>query len=270
MVIFPKAKINLGLRITGKRNDGYHNIESIFYPVDLCDALEFVVSTGNEDTLVVTGIETGSLPEDNLVMKAVRLLRGDYSFPGIKIHLHKAIPAGAGLGGGSSDAAAVICAINKYFRLNISENKLHDLALKVGSDCPFFVKCGPALVKGRGEELLQLDPFLKGYYILMVNPSIHISTHEAYRNCHPGQPPESLSKLVHLPVNDWKNVIINDFEEYVFEKHPFINELKKTLYEAGALYSSMSGSGSTVYGIFRSKSTIPGNTGKYVIFEGWL
>ncbi len=272
MVIFPKAKINLGLRITGKRSDGYHNIETIFYPVNLCDALEFVVSPAinNEDILTVTGIETGSLPDDNLVMKGVRLLRKYHSFPAINIHLHKAIPAGAGLGGGSSDAASVISILNRYFTLNITENKLTELALNLGSDCPFFLKCLPALARGRGEELQLLEPFLAGYFLIMVNPKIHISTREAYQNCQPHQPSESLDMLARLPVDEWKNLIINDFEDYVFKKHPVVGEIKEALYKAGALYSSMSGSGSTVFGLFRMKTALPRHLTEFVIYEGLI
>ena len=270
MVIFPKAKINLGLRITGKRDDGYHHIETIFYPVSLCDALEFVVSPGksDEDELTITGLETGGLPEDNLVMKAVRQLRAGYPFPILKIHLHKAIPAGAGLGGGSSDAAALIEMTNKYFCLGIPDDILKSIALEIGSDCPFFIKCKPSFARGRGELLQPIDLNLKGFYLLLLNPGIRISTREAYQNCHPRQPESSLDKLITIPVKDWKNVIINDFEEYAFEKHPVIGKIKQGLYESGALYSSMSGSGSTVYGIFKGKPGIPENIRKYMIYEG--
>ena len=153
MIIFPKAKINLGLRITGKRHDGYHDIETIFYPVKLFDALEFVVSpaTQNIDTLTVTGLKTGGVPENNLVMQGIRLLREEFSFPILKIHLHKAIPAGAGLGGGSSDAAGIISGINKYFGLSIADKKMEAIALNLGSDCPFFIESIPSLARGRGE-----------------------------------------------------------------------------------------------------------------------
>lgn len=272
MIIFPKAKINLGLRITGKRHDGYHDIETIFYPVNLFDALEFVDSSGtqNIDTLTVTGLETGGVPKDNLVMKGVRLLREEFSFPILKIHLHKAIPAGAGLGGGSSDAAGIIRGINKYFGLSIADEKMKAIALNLGSDCPFFIKSIPSLARGRGEIMEPMDNFLSGYYILLVNPGIGISTKEAYQNCHPGHPVSDLRQLVSRQVELWKELIINDFEESVFAKYPLISEIKKSLYSSGAVYSSMSGSGSTVFGIFKTKPEITPKLKKFVIFEGIL
>ncbi len=272
MVIFPKAKINLGLRITGKRQDGYHDIESIFYPVNLCDALEFVVSSDKQDhdNLTVTGFETGGRTEDNLVMKGVRLLRERYSFPALKIHLHKAIPAGAGLGGGSSDAGEILRGINNYFDLSIGDKSLKALALELGSDCPFFIENKPALIRGRGEILEPLKTFLSGFYILLINPRIKISTKEAYHNCQPEPPTTDLRQLVNRPADEWKGVIINDFEEYVFIKYPIIGEFKKILYSTGAVYSSMSGSGSTVYGIFAEKPEVPENLKNFVIYEGQL
>lgn len=272
MIIFPKAKINLGLRITGKRHDGYHDIETIFYPVNLFDALEFVVSSGtqNNDSLTVTGLETGGVPENNLVMKGVRLLREEFSFPVLKIHLHKAIPAGAGLGGGSSDAAGIIAGINKYFGLSIADEKMEAISLKIGSDCPFFLKSIPSMARGRGEIMEPIDSKLSDYYILLVNPGISISTKEAYQNCNPRHPTSDLRQLVSRPVEQWKGLIINDFEESVFAKYPQISEIKKNLYSSGALYSSMSGSGSTVFGIFNTKPEITPKLKKFVIFEGIL
>lgn len=270
MVIFPKAKINLGLQITGKRHDDYHDIETIFYPVNLCDALEFVVYSGsqNKDLITMTGLETGGLPEDNLVLKGISLLRDTFSFPLLKIHLHKTIPAGAGLGGGSSDAAGILMGINKCFNLSLDNDRLKALALELGSDCPFFVDSIPSLARGRGEILEPLDTFLSGYYILLINPGIGIATREAYQNCHPGQPSINLSQLVHRPPEEWKDLIINDFEEFIFRKCPAIGNIKKSLYESGAIYSSMSGSGSTVYGIYSEKPEIPEKLKELVIFEG--
>jgi 4-diphosphocytidyl-2-C-methyl-D-erythritol kinase len=272
MIIFPKAKINLGLRITAKRNDGYHNIETIFYPVGLYDALEFVVSSEKQkkDIFTVTGLETGGLPEDNLVIKGVHLLRKNFPVPFLKIHLHKAIPAGAGLGGGSSDAAAIIRCINHFFNLSIDNDKLIALALEIGSDCPFFLENVPSIARGRGEILEPVDYFLSGYYILLINPGIGISTKEAYHNCKPGQPLTDLKKLISFPIEEWKNLIINDFEKIVFKTYPMIENIKKILYESGAIYSSMSGSGSTVYGIFREKPVIPESLENFLIFEGIL
>ncbi len=272
MISFPKAKINLGLRITGKRQDGYHNIESIFYPVNLCDALEFVVAPDNQhyDKLTLTGLKTGGTPDENLVMKGVLLMRERYRFPVLKIHLHKAIPAGAGLGGGSSDAAGIVREINNYFSLSIADERLKAIALELGSDCPFFIDNIPSLAKGRGELLEYLDTFLTGYYILLINPGTGISTKEAYKHCRHGPPSDDLRHLVNGPVEEWKNVIINDFEEYVFGKYPIIGDFKKGLYESGAVYSSMSGSGSTVYGIFAEKPQVPEKLKDFVIYEGKL
>jgi 4-diphosphocytidyl-2-C-methyl-D-erythritol kinase len=270
MVIFPKAKINLGLRITAKRSDGYHDIETIFYPVNFCDALEFIAAPNgvDHDSIAVTGLNPGGSPDDNLVIKAVRLLRSHYEFPFLKIHLHKAIPAGAGLGGGSSDAAAIMKAVNKYFVLGITDTELRSLALEIGSDCPFFILCQPALARGRGEQLEILKEFLAGYYFVLVNPGIHVSTREAYMNCHPLIPENDLAELVKMPVKSWKDAITNDFEKYVFEKHPLTGEMKQMFYSSGALYSSMSGSGSSIYGLFTDRPFLPEKLRKFVIFEG--
>ena len=272
MVIFPKAKINIGLRITGKRSDGFHDLETIFYPVGLCDALEFVTaddSMGN-DTLTVTGLQGNGDPVNNLVMKAIRTLRNTEKFLYLKIHLHKTIPSGAGLGGGSSDASAFLVALNKYFDLEITDNKLREVSLELGSDCPFFIDCVPSFAQGRGEILSQVTPLPEGLHLVLVNPGIHINTKEAYTNCTPQRPDSNLRELYDLDVSKWKDVIINDFEESVFKKHPQIAEIKNRLYNLGALYSSMSGSGSTVYGIFRKKPEIPESLKNHVIYSGIL
>ena len=270
MIVFPKAKINLGLRITAKRPDGYHDIETLFYPVMLSDALEFVVSSESlkKDNLIVTGINTGSDPDDNLVLKTVRKLREKYIFPRLKIHLHKVIPVGAGLGGGSSDAAYLLKAVNRYFRLNINENILKAIALDLGSDCPFFIDSIPAFASGRGEALKPINPVLTGYYFLLLNPGIWINTKEAYQNCRPEQPSTSLIQLIDRPITEWKELMINDFEDYVFKKYPLIGEIKNKLYSSGALFSSMSGSGSSVYGIFPEKSSVPDTLKDFLIYEG--
>ena len=269
MIVFPKAKINLGLRITGKRSDGYHSIETLFYPVGLSDALEFVVSTGYsvKDVLTVSGINTGSNPEDNLVIKAVKILRKNHDFPVLKIHLHKAIPVGAGLGGGSSDAAFILNAINKCFVLNIDNKKLKAIALKLGSDCPFFIERSPSFATGRGEVLKPVKRILSGYYILILNPRIEIKTGDAYQNCNPGPVGQSLLRLIDKPINEWKSLIKNDFENYVIKKHPLIGEIKEELYKSGALFSLMSGSGSSVYGIFSEKPSLDKKFKDYIIYQ---
>ena len=270
MIVFPNAKINIGLRITGKRQDGFHNIETLFYPVGLCDALEFVISDQQlgKDILTSTGIDTGSSPADNIVMKAIIRLRGKISFPFLKIHLHKAIPAGAGLGGGSSDAACLLKAVNHHFNLGIEIDELKAIALDLGSDCPFFIYGVPSLASGRGEELTPVKISLTGYYLAILNPGVSISTGEAYKNCHPVTPTESLKQLIEYPLMEWKELILNDFEEYAFKKHPIIADLKEELYRSGAVFSLMSGSGSSVYGIFKEKPELPDTLKEFVIWEG--
>jgi 4-diphosphocytidyl-2-C-methyl-D-erythritol kinase len=270
MVVFPNAKINIGLRITGRRPDGYHDIETIFYPVRLSDALEFVVpdQTIIKDILKVTGIDTGRIPDDNLVIKTHLKLRGKSSFPYLKIHLHKVIPVGAGLGGGSSDAACLLKVINRHFRLNIDNSDLKALSLELGSDCPFFVDCIPSLASGRGEILTPVKPVLSGYYLVIINPGVGINTVEAYQNCRPGVPSTSLIELVERPVIEWKGLIVNDFEDFAFKKHPLIGDIKEELYRSSALFSLMSGSGSSVYGIFSEKPKLPMELTEYVIWEG--
>jgi len=272
MIVFPIAKINLGLHITAKRSDGYHDIESIFYPVLLCDALELVIADKQEgiDYLTCTGINTGSDPENNLVTKTARKLRERYFFPYLNIHLHKAIPIGAGLGGGSSDAACLLRAINRVFHLDIPKEVLKEISLEIGSDCPFFIDGVPAMATGRGENLTSVNPVLSGYYITLLNPGVGINTKEAYQNCSPKKPEISLEQLITRPITEWKELIKNDFEDFAFSKHPVIGDIKESLYEAGALFSLMSGSGSSVYGIFREKPDLPESLKRYVIFEGWI
>jgi 4-diphosphocytidyl-2-C-methyl-D-erythritol kinase len=269
MIVFPKAKINLGLRITRKRSDGYHDIETLFYPVGLSDALEFIVTDEHlhKDILTVTGINTGSDPDDNLVIKALRKLREEYSFPFLKVHLHKVIPVGAGLGGGSSDAVFILKAVNRFFDLSIDDIKLKAIALELGSDCPFFIDNIPAFATGRGELLVPVGSVLSGYYIIILNPGVGINTRQAYQNCFPKESRESLLLLTKRSVKKWKNLIINDFEEYAFKKYPLIGEIKNELYNSGALFSSMSGSGSSVYGIFSKKPEIPVRLKDFVIWE---
>jgi 4-diphosphocytidyl-2-C-methyl-D-erythritol kinase len=272
MIFFPGAKINIGLRITGKRSDGFHDIETIFYPAGLSDALEYVFSDHavNNDILRTTGIDTGSEPGKNLVMKTVIRLREEKSFPFLKIHLHKAIPVGAGLGGGSSDAACMLKVLNRHLNLDLDNMKLRSLALELGSDCPFFIEGTPSYATGRGEILTPVRPVLTGYYLVIINPGIKISTSEAYQHCKAEVPSESLLHLSELPLTDWKGVIINDFEDFAFRKHPVLGDLKNELYKSDAVFSLMSGSGSSVYGIFNEKPVLPQEINKFVIWEGIL
>ena len=273
MIVFPRAKINLGLRIIARRNDGYHDIETIFYPAGLCDALEFVPQArqSDGDTLAVTGIPVGVGQGDNIVMKALGVLRARFSFPALRIHLHKAIPHGAGLGGGSSDAACFMKSVAKHFSLPVTLEELYGLSLVAGSDCPFFISGEPSYATGRGEILSPAGKFLAGYYLVLLNPGVGISTGEAYRNCTPSRHPDTLTALTRLPVDRWKDHIKNDFEAYAFSVHPVIGTLKEELYRAGALFSLMSGSGSSVYGIFSAKpGRLPGNVRSRLIWEGSL
>ena len=272
MIVFPNAKINIGLRIKEKRPDGYHNIETIFYPVSLSDALEFVVPTRllERDLLKVTGIDTGCEPDKNIVIKTLHRLREKNTFPFLKVHLHKVIPVGAGLAGGSSDAACLLKVVNRHFGLNIDTRGLRMMASGLGSDCVFFIECVPSFASGRGEILTPVKNFLKGYYIVILNPGVGINTGEAYQNCQPEVPSTSLIKLIDLPVNKWKGLIINDFESIAFKKYPVLRDLKEELYGSYALFSLMSGSGSSVYGIFPEKPKLPDKLRKFVIWEGMM
>ncbi|HEX2919757.1 MAG TPA: 4-(cytidine 5'-diphospho)-2-C-methyl-D-erythritol kinase [Bacteroidales bacterium] len=272
VILFPNAKINIGLFIVAKREDGYHDIETIFYPVKFHDALEFVTPPGlKSDELIVTGANTGM--EDtgsNLVMKAVKKVRELKQFPAVRIHLHKSIPAGAGLGGGSSDASSIIKSINLHFDLGITNDELMQIAGTIGSDCPFFIENVPAFAKGRGEKLQPAGEFLSGYYIALLNPGLHISTKEAYANCKPSSPSISLEEAARLPVNQWKDKIINDFEGFAFSKYPLIGHIKDELYNTGAVFSLMTGSGSSVFGIFNEKQVLPESLKKHLVYEGKL
>jgi 4-diphosphocytidyl-2-C-methyl-D-erythritol kinase len=251
MIAFPNAKINIGLNIISRREDGYHNLETIFYPVRIKDALEVVEA----DTFHFssTGLTIPGNPEDNLCLKAYRLMSGDRSIPPIHLHLHKNIPIGGGLGGGSADAAFFIRVLNDKFQLNLNKQELMNYAVQIGSDCAFFISNTPAFACGKGEQLTDIALDLSGYFIILVKPPFHVSTAEAYRNIKPHMPSRSLKELIGLPPEQWKEHIINDFETSVFEKYPGIGQIKTALYEAGAIYAAMSGSGSSVYGIFPEK-----------------
>lgn len=272
MVVFPNAKINIGLKIISKRQDGYHNIETLFYPLMLHDALEFVINPekSGKDRLATSGLFIESKPTDNLVLKAVARLREQFSFPPLRIHLHKAIPSGAGLGGGSSDAACTLKVLNRLFSLNISSSELKEIALELGSDCPFFIDNIPASGKGRGEILEPAGKYLEGFHIILLNPSLHVSTKEAYQNCRPSSTDNFLERMAEIPVKEWKEFIFNDFEDFATRKFPLIGDLKRGLYEAGALFSLMSGSGSSVFGVFKDEPVIPEKLKKYIIYRGLL
>lgn len=256
MLIFPNAKINIGLNIINKRPDGYHNIETVFYPVNLSDILEFI-ETAENTKFTNTGINLDIEKKDNLILKAYHLLKKEYNLPELKIHLHKIIPTGAGLGGGSSDAGFMLKSLNDYFNLNISEEKLENYAQQLGSDCPFFIKNKPVFAEGTGNIFSESRLDLSNYFILIVKPEIHIPTKLAFSGIQAKSPNQSLKELITLPVSEWKNQIKNDFESNVFKQFPIIKKIKDTLYESGAIYTQMSGSGAAVFGIFNKEPEIP-------------
>ncbi len=259
MTTYPNAKINLGLNIVERRQDGYHNIETIFYPIGIQDILNVEPSeTCSDYSFSSSGIEVGGDPENNLIIKAYRLLRSQYQFAPIDITLHKQIPFGAGLGGGSSDGAFMLKTLNELYGLKITTKKLEKLAAKLGADCPFFIQNKPVYATGIGNIFTSVDLSLRGYWMLLVKPDIHVSTAEAYAGITPAQSEISLTELIKLPVETWKKCIKNDFEKTVFEKHPGIGYLKDQIYGLGAVYASMSGSGSSVYGLFDEKPDIRG------------
>ncbi len=251
MIQFPNAKINIGLNIVRKRPDGYHDLSTLFYPVGWCDILEIVPSGGGVTTLHISGRNVDCPPEKNLVMKAYKALSKVVDLPAVDIYLHKVIPDGAGLGGGSSDAAFTLLGLNKLFSLGMSESSLADIAVTIGADCPFFIYNRPMLATGIGDQFAPTDLSLKGYLSAIVKPDESVSTKEAYSGVSPHKPEAEISDLVLSPVADWRARLINDFERSIFPSHQAIAEVKRRLYELGALYASMSGSGASVYGIFQ-------------------
>lgn len=265
MIVFPNCKINLGLHVLQKREDGYHDIETIFYPLALLDALEMVHSADHTRfTSSGEAIDVGAT--DNICMKAYRLLQRDHALPPVHIHLHKQIPQGAGLGGGSADGAFMLLLLNKKFNLGLTEQALLDYALQLGSDCPFFIRNSPMHATGRGEQMQPAPVDLSAYQFVVVNPRIHISTAAAFSKVQPSPHRRSLKEIVALPVTEWKTFLHNDFETPVFTMHPEIADIKQKLYKAGAIYASMSGSGSTVYGIFpKDEEVLPGLSAAYFV-----
>lgn len=255
MITFPNAKINLGLNIVEKRPDGYHNLETIFYPINLQDALEVTRRENNdkEYTLHISGSPLEGEPEDNLVVKAYKLLKKDY--PGllpVDIHMYKHIPAGAGLGGGSSDATCMIKLLNDKFSLGLSTERMEEYAVKLGADCAFFIRNKPVFATGIGNLFEPVELSLKGYHIILIKPDIFVSTRDAFAEIKPVRPAVSLKEIVKQPMETWKNSMKNDFEDSVFKKFPEIAAIKDELYDLGAVYAAMSGSGSSVYGIFKA------------------
>ena len=261
MIVFPCAKINLGLNIVSKREDGYHNLETVFYPIPLYDALEikYMDEKFPSDTacdLKVTGNAVDCDEQKNLVVKAYHILAADYQLQRIHTHLYKHIPSQAGLGGGSSDAAFMIRLLDERFRLNIGNPEMERYAARLGADCAFFIEAEPAYAEGIGDVLMPADGpdgNLHGYYLCVVKPDVAVSTKEAYSAITPKKPAKSCRDIVRQPIETWKEELVNDFEEPIFKMHPELATIKQKLYDQGAVYASMSGSGSALYGIFKEE-----------------
>jgi 4-diphosphocytidyl-2-C-methyl-D-erythritol kinase len=270
MVVYPNCKINIGLRILNKRSDGYHNIESVFYPVPVCDILEITRQEGNLEnniTFKSTGIAIPGEANENICVKAYQLINQDYALPAIDVHLHKQIPIGAGLGGGSADAAFFIKALNEFDELNLSFGEMHHYAKQIGSDCSFFINNKPALALQKGEVLEPINVSLKAFHIVIVYPNIHISTALAYSGVVPNATGESIEDLMQQPIHTWKATICNAFEAGIIKQFPVIGDIKNELYALGAQYASMTGSGSAVYGIFENKPELTNNFSNFTVFE---
>ena len=255
MIVYPNAKINIGLNVVEKRPDGYHNLETVFYPIGLQDILEIkVLDEGNVPErgykLKITGTILDGSPEDNLVVRAFKMLKHDFNLPPVSIGLYKHIPTGAGLGGGSSDAAFTIKTLNKRFDLRLTDEQMEDYCTRLGADCPFFIKDTPVFATGIGNEFHPVSFSLKGKHLVLVKPDIFVSTKDAYAKVNVRRPDTPLPELLAQPLETWKDTVINDFERSVFSKYPEIAAIKDSMYDIGAVYASMSGSGSSVFGIF--------------------
>jgi 4-diphosphocytidyl-2-C-methyl-D-erythritol kinase len=255
MIAFPHAKINLGLSIVRKRTDGFHDLETVFYPIPVRDALEIIHST--ENIFSSSGLPISGNEKDNLVLKAYYLLKQRYpQISPLEIHLLKAIPMGAGLGGGSSDAAALIRLVQQLFNISMTTKELFSLAMELGSDCPFFMQNSPCFATGRGEILEPVTLDLSAYSLLLIHPELKIETAWAYSRIIPASPLHNLKEIILQPVSQWQTCMSNDFEKPVFAQYPELKQNKDQLYTAGALYAAMTGSGSTIFGIFE-KGTLP-------------
>jgi 4-diphosphocytidyl-2-C-methyl-D-erythritol kinase len=268
MLVFPNCKINLGLRITEKRTDGFHNLQSCFYPVAWSDVLEVVPS----ETFAFTssGLLIPGDPAKNLCVRAYELLKADYNLPPVQMHLLKIVPIGAGLGGGSADAAFALKLLNERFELGLSVTALENYARQLGSDCAFFVQNKPQYCIQKGDVFEDITVDLSGYHIMLVYPNLAISTAEAYASIRPKQPDMPLIQQLQAPTETWRETVYNDFEDSLFPKYPVLKEIKRQLYDSGAIYASMSGSGSTVYGIFNGSVTTPNQFENYSVWKGRL
>lgn len=249
MITYPNAKINLGLNIVARREDGYHNIETIFYPIPLQDALE--VHSSHQPSFRIAGTPIDCTAGDNLIIRALRLVEARHPLPSLDIYLYKHIPSGAGLGGGSSDAAFMVKLLNEKYELGMSTAKMQEILAGLGADCPFFVENKPVFATGIGNIFTPIELTLKGWTLVLVKPDTHVSTRDAYAAVQPAAPKIPLTEIVRKPVEEWQGLMVNDFETSVFPRHPEIAAIKDKLIDLGAVYASMSGSGSAVFGLFR-------------------
>lgn len=254
MIVYPNAKINIGLNVVERRPDGYHNLETVFYPIGLQDILEVQELEGEVPVegyrLKVTGTVLEGSPEDNLVVRAWKLLKQDFDLPPVSIGLYKHIPTGAGLGGGSADAAWMVKTLNERFGLGLDEEAMEEYCARLGADCPFFVRNRPVFATGIGNVFHPIALNLQYKQLVLVKPDIFVSTKDAYARVEPRHPERRLPELLAQPIETWKDTVVNDFEASVFAKYPEIAAIKDRMYDLGALYASMSGSGSSVFGIF--------------------
>jgi 4-diphosphocytidyl-2-C-methyl-D-erythritol kinase len=268
MIVFPNGKINLGLSIINKRADGFHSIESLLYPAPIYDAIEFKPSS--KFSIDISGIPILGNETDNILYKSWKMLHNQYQIPHIEIKLLKGIPLGSGLGGGSSDAVFLLKILNTHFELGLEKEKTLNYAASLGSDCPFFLENTPAIIKGRGEFVQPINLSLQGMHLVIVCPDFQISTKEAFRNIKPRKRHFQIEDIVNKPVEQWQDILINDFEETAFEKHPLLRTIKDTLISHGAAYASLTGSGAAIYGLFRQSINIKKYFPDYFVRNGIL
>lgn len=270
MIYFAPAKINLGLQILERRGDGFHNLRSVMYPTGLCDIVEINQHTLDDVPVRFTqsGIRFDADTEKNLCIKAWRSMASETVLPNVRIHLHKQIPVGAGLGGGSSDAASILKGLNQLAKVPVTPERLEELAIQLGSDCPFFLYNVPMMMEGAGELLSGVNVSLPPFYLVILFPKIHISTASAYSDVTPATPELHIRQLIEAPVDKWRDSVINDFEKSAFAKHPILQDLKQALYDAGATFAAMSGSGSSLYAIFKTIPELPAEIQDFVIWKG--
>jgi len=270
MLAFPNAKINLGLNITGTRPDGFHDIETVLFPVGFRDVLEIIPNGEQPVEFQHSGLSIPGKAEENLCLRAYHLLKNEFRIPSVKMHLHKMIPMGAGLGGGSSDASSTIKLLKTLFRLALTSAQMMEYAGKLGSDCAFFIENEPVFASGRGDQFEPVELGMDGFSIVIVIPPVHISTAEAYKRVSIKKPDESILNILKASPAEWKDRLVNDFEDSVFQRYPEIRQIREKLYAAGAVYASLSGSGSAVYGLFDRPLADPGSFQDCITWTGKL